>query len=360
MPGTNITRREMINRSGLPVSEEHPNRIVMPGTNISRREMIKQGGSAVAAFAFPSLATLDNMKDNFDVIIIGGSYAGLSAAMALGRSLRRVLIIDSRKPCNRFTPHSHNFITHDGEKPAVIADKAKAQVLSYPTVRFHHGLAVSGEKAGAGFAITTQAGEEFTAKKLIFATGLKDILPGIPGFAECWGTSVIHCPYCHGYEVRNAKTGILANGNFAVHYAQLVRNLTRDLTIFTNGEAQFTREQAGQLARHGIPVIEKEIAYFDQEDGRIRQMVFRDDSVLPLEAVYARPAFEQHCKIPEMLGCELTEQGLIKTDMFQKTSIKGIFACGDNASPMRSVAYAIAGGNITGAMVNSVMAEEEF
>lgn len=302
---------------------------------------------------------MKNKKD-FDVIIIGGSYAGLSAGMALGRSLRDVLIIDSGKPCNRSTLHSHNFITQDGEKPAVIADKARAQVLNYPTVRFHEGLAVSGKKAGKGFAVTTEAGEEFIAKKLIFATGIKDIMPDIEGFAECWGISVIHCPYCHGYEVRNAKTGILANGDFAAHYAQLVRNLTRDLAIFTNGNAAFTDEQAARLARHQIPVIEKEIAYFDQENGRVRQVVFRDNSVFPLEAVYARPAFEQHCKIPEMLGCELTEQGLLKTDVFQKTSVTDVFACGDNASPMRSVANAVATGNMTGAMVNSVMAGEEF
>ena len=300
-----------------------------------------------------------NSKD-FDVIIVGGSYAGLSAGMALGRSLRRVLIIDSGKPCNRSTPHSHNFITHDGEKPAVIAEKAKAQVLNYPTVQFHEGLAVSGEPTGEGFTITTQGGEEFTAKKLIFVSGVKDILPDIRGFEECWGVSVIHCPYCHGYEVKNARTGILANGNFAAHYAQLVRNLTRDLTVFTNGTAEFTSEQADKLKRHGIAVIEKEIAYFDQENGRIRQVVFSDSSAFSLEALYARPALEQHCKIPEMLGCELTETGLIKTDMFQKTSVTHVFACGDSASPMRSVAYAIAGGNITGAMVNSVMTDKEF
>lgn len=302
---------------------------------------------------------MKNKKD-FDVIIIGGSYAGLSAGMALGRSLRNTLIIDSGKPCNRFTPHSHNFITHDGEKPAVIAEKARVQVLNYPTVQWHEGLAVSGKAVESGFMITTEAREEFGAKKLIFATGIKDILPDIKGFAECWGISVIHCPYCHGYEVKNARTGILANGDFAVHYAQLVRNLTPDLAIFTNGQAAFSDEQAAQLTRHGIPVIEKEIVYFDQENGRIRHIVFSDNSVFPLEAVYARPAFEQHCRIPEMLGCELTEQGLLKTDMFQKTNVTGVFACGDSTSPMRSVAQAVATGNITGAMVNSLLAGEKF
>lgn len=297
---------------------------------------------------------------NFDVIIIGGSYAGLSAAMALGRALRNVLVIDSALPCNRQTPHSHNFITQDGEKPSVIAKKAKAQVLKYDTVKFHNGLAVSGKKTKNGFAITTQTGEEFYAKKLIFATGVKDIMPDINGFAECWGKSVIHCPYCHGYEVKNEKTGILANGNFAFHYAQLITNWTKDLTIFTNGLSTLTQEQTDKISKYNIPIIEKEIASLKQENGNVQQIVFKDHSTFDLKAIYSRPDFEQHCKIPEMLGCELTEHGLITIDAHQKTTVTGVLACGDNASPMRSVANAVAAGNLAGAMVNSGLIEEEF
>src|SRR5688500_15844678 len=130
----------------------------------------------------------------YDVIIIGGSYAGLSAAMALGRSLRQVLIIDSSKPCNQQTPHSHNFITQDGETPKGIAEKAKAQVLKYDTVKFYNGIATEGTKTENGFEIKTQSGGRFTSKKLLFATGVKDQFPDINGFAECWGISVLHCP----------------------------------------------------------------------------------------------------------------------------------------------------------------------
>ncbi len=198
-------------------------------------------------------------KKDFDVIIIGGSYSGLSAAMALGRALRNVLIIDGGLPCNRQTPHSHNFITHDGEKPSVIAQKAKLQVLKYSTVQFHEGLAISGKKIDNGFLITTELMEEFTARKLIFSTGVKDLIPAIKGFSECWGISVIHCPYCHGYEVKHEKTGILANGDFAFHYAQLIHNWTKDLTIYTNGASTLTQEQLDKIALHNIPIIEKAI-----------------------------------------------------------------------------------------------------
>ncbi|MFT3901943.1 MAG: NAD(P)/FAD-dependent oxidoreductase [Niabella sp.] len=297
---------------------------------------------------------------NFDAIIIGGSYAGLSSAMALGRALRNVLIIDSGLPCNRQTPHSHNFIIQDGEKPNVIAEKAKAQVLKYDTVKFHNALAVSGTKNESGFDITTHTGETFTGKKLIFATGIKDIMPNIKGFAECWGVSVIHCPYCHGYEVKNEQTGILANGDSAYHYAQLISNFTNNLTIFTNGKTAFTQKQTDKFSKHNIKVVEKEIDYLKHEMGYVEQIVFKDNSTFELKAIYSRPAFEQHCKIPEMLGCELTEQGFLKTDMYQKTTVPNVFACGDSTSPMRSVANAVATGNIAGAMVNNTMTEEAF
>lgn len=297
---------------------------------------------------------------NFDVIIIGGSYTGLSAAMALGRALRNVLIIDSGLPCNRQTPHSHNFLTQDGEKPNLLAEKAKKQVLNYNTVKFHNDLAINGTKTEDGFVITTQTGKEFIAQKLIFATGIRDIMPNIKGFSECWGISVIHCPYCHGYEVRNEKTGILANGNFAFHYAQLIHNWTKNLTVFTNGKTSLTQEQIDKISKHNIPIIEKEIAYLEHQDGNIQQIVFTDNTTFELKAIYSRPAFEQHCKIPKMLGCELTEQGLLKVDMFQKTSVPNIFACGDNSSPMRSVANAVATGTFAGAMVNNIIIEEEF
>lgn len=304
---------------------------------------------------------------NFEVIIIGGSYAGLSAAMALGRALRNVLIIDSGLPCNRQTPHSHNFITQDGEKPNAIAEKAKRQVFKYDTVKTVNDLAVSGKKTenlpdgkAGGFEITTKTGETFETKKLVFATGVKDIMPDIKGFSECWGISVIHCPYCHGYEVKNERTGILANGDFAFHYAQLINNWTKDLAVFTNGKSTLTQEQTDKINKHNVPIIEKEIAYLKHENGNVQQIVFKDNSIFDLKAIYSRPDFEQHCKIPEMLGCELTEQGLLKVDMFQKATVKNVFACGDNASPMRSVANAVATGSLVGAMVNNGMIEEEF
>ncbi|MFV8370255.1 NAD(P)/FAD-dependent oxidoreductase [Flavobacterium sp. LB2R40] len=296
----------------------------------------------------------------FDVIIVGGSYAGLSAGMALGRALRKVLIIDSGKPCNLQTPHSHNFLTQDGKTPKEISTLAKQQVEKYKTVKFYNGIAVSGIKATNGFEITTQTNKKFTAKKLIFATGVKDIIPNIKGFAECWGISVIHCPYCHGFEYKNDKTGILANGDMAFEIGKLINNWTKDLTIFTNGKSTLTKEQTIKLETHHIKIIETEINHFEHNSGQIQNVVFHDKTSERINALYTRPKFEQHCEIPKQLGCELTEQNYIKIDSFQKTSKLGIFACGDITSLMRSVSYAIAMGGVAGAMANRELIEEEF
>lgn len=300
------------------------------------------------------------VKSNFDVTIIGGSYAGLSAALALGRSLRSVLIIDSGSPCNRQTPHSQNFLTQDGQQPAAIARKAKRQALNYNTIHFHKGIAVSAEKTKEDFLVSTDVGNKFNSKKLIVATGIKDVIPTIKGFSECWGISVIHCPYCHGYEFRKCRTGIMANGERAMHIVSLVHNLTKDITILTSGKADFTIEQLARLNKRNIKIIESRIIQIEHTNGYIRKVVFDDDNSMALETLYAAIPFTQHSNIPLAMGCELTPQGHIKTDMFQKTTVPGVFACGDNASMMRSLASAISTGNIAGAMTNSEIAAEEF
>lgn len=299
------------------------------------------------------------MENKFDVIIIGGSYAGLSAGMALGRSLRNVLIIDSGKPCNRQTPHSHNFITHDGKTPKEISDLAKEQVLKYETVKFHEEKVRKTAKNTAGFEVETENGEKFYAKKLILASGVKDMMPDISGFAECWGISVIHCPYCHGYEVKGEATGILSNGDIIFEFSKLVFNLTKDLTLFTNGKADLNDEQLEKLNENKIRLIEDEIKKIDHENGQIQKVILKNGKEIPLKALYAKIPFEQNINV-EDLNLELTEHGFIKIDHFHKTNMNGVFACGDNVTMMRSVPNAVAQGNFTGAIVNKELSEEDF
>nr|WP_299111895.1 NAD(P)/FAD-dependent oxidoreductase [uncultured Winogradskyella sp.] len=299
-------------------------------------------------------------KKEFEVIIIGGSYAGLSAAMALGRSLRKTLVIDSGKPCNRQTPQAHNFITHDGKEPSVISQIARKQVEEYPTVRFYSGLATNGRQIEDGFEIITQNSDSFKAKKIILATGIKDIMPRIKGFSESWGISIIHCPYCHGYEYRNEKTGIFGNGDYGFEFSKMISNWTDDLTLFTNGKSELDDEQTKKLELNNIKIIEKEIASFENVDGHLKNIVFNDGKKHPIKAVYSQVPFVQHSDISNQLGCELDENGYIKVDMFQKTNVEGLFACGDNTTFMRSIANAVATGTVAGSMSNKELIDEYF
>lgn len=296
----------------------------------------------------------------FDAIIIGGSYAGLSAAMALGRSLRQVLVIDSGKPCNRQTPHSHNFLTQDGATPAAIAQKAREQVLQYSTVTLLPDTAVSAQGQNNAFAVETASGATFLGSKLLFATGIADVMPVLPGFAECWGISVLHCPYCHGYEVSHQPLGILANGDLAYEMAKLISNWSSHLTVLTNGKPAFTPAQAQSLQTHHIIMETREIAELVHTQGQLQSVLFQDGTTLPLSALFARPAFAPHCMIPQEMGCELTDQGYLKVDDFQRTSLPGVFAAGDATTMFRAVAVATAAGTKAGAALNKELIEERF
>jgi len=332
----------------------------------SRREFIKQSGLALVTLSLPypilKISKDNNMKNNknFDVIIVGGSYSGLAAAMALGRALKKVLIIDGGKPCNAQTPHSHNFLTQDGKTPLEIATLAKQQVENYDTITFFEGLANSGKKTNTGFEVQVTSGKIFWAKKLIFATGIKDEMPNIEGFSDCWGISMLHCPYCHGYEVRNEKTGILGNGEHGYELIKLISNWTNDLTLYTNGPSSLTIEQTEMLKKHQIKIVEKEIQKLEHQKGYIQNIIFRDGTKAAVKAMYSRNSFEQHCSIPEALGCELNDEGYIKVNPSQETTIDGIYACGDNVTRLRSVANSVAMGTAAGMMASKKMILEQF
>ncbi|PWA04492.1 NAD(P)/FAD-dependent oxidoreductase [Flavobacterium psychrotolerans] len=302
------------------------------------------------------------MKDikKFDVIIVGGSYSGLAAAMALGRALKKVLIIDGGKPCNAQTPHSHNFLTQDGKTPTEIATLAKQQVEKYDTITFFKGFATTGTKTTNGFEIQVTTGETFRADKLIFATGIKDEMPKIKGFSECWGISMLHCPYCHGYEVKNQKTGILGNGEHGNELAKLISNWTDDLTLYTNEKSTLTVEQAKKLEKHSIKIVEKEIQSLEHCNGYLHYIIFKDGTKADVKAMYSRNLFEQHCTIPEALGCGLNDEGYIKVNPSQETTIDGVYACGDNTTRLRSVANSVAMGTAAGMMASKKMILEQF
>jgi thioredoxin reductase len=335
-------------------------------TSFSRRLFIIKSSLAGVAFLsrklmqFAGNTNFMKHSNKYEVIIIGGSYAGLSVAMTLGRALRKVLIVDSGKPCNRQTPYSHNFLTQDGVPPLEIAKKGKGQLEVYTTVEFQNDLVAEVIRLEQGFQLQTSSGNTFFADRLVFATGIFDQLPSIEGFLDCFGRSILHCPYCHGYEVRNRKTGVLANGDMGFDYVSLISHWTEDLTVFTNGIAAFTEGQLAKFEKHNISVIENHLGRIIHENGQVKAVLLSDGSLCEIDALYFRPSFVQSCSIPLELGCELTNDGYLKTDSALQTTIDGIYACGDNSSPNRTVSNAVASGHKVGMSINKELIQATF
>ncbi|MBB6130999.1 NAD(P)/FAD-dependent oxidoreductase [Mucilaginibacter lappiensis] len=306
------------------------------------------------------MKVMNSFETDFEVIIIGGSYAGLSAATSLGRALRKVLVIDSGRPCNQQTPHSHNFLTRDGETPAAITQIALEQLMMYDTVKLIADTAIEAIAKEDGFRIQTLSGKKYIAKKLLFATGIKDVMPDISGFAECWGISVIHCPYCHGYEVRQQPTGILGNGDVGYEYVKLINNWTKDLTLFTNGVSTLSVEQVKNLQSRNVNIEENRIREIVHENGQLKGISLENDEIYLINALYHRPAFVQHSDLPVKLGCELTDAGYINVDGFGRASIPGVYAAGDNTTPMRAVSMSVALGTAAGAFINKDLIDNSY
>lgn len=299
-------------------------------------------------------------KNNFDVIIVGGSYAGLAAGLTLGRALRHVLIIDSGDPCNKQTPYSHNLLTHDGDTPAAIAALAREQVKQYPTVQFCTDMVTDASRFDNGFKVTTWSGAELTADKLLFATGIKDKLPAIEGLKDCWGISVLHCPYCHGYEVRNKPTAILSKGEHALELVKLLSNWTNELIVLTNEQEALPEEHEALLRQRGVKAINTAISGLQHKQGQLEKIVFADNSELAVEVLYAPSPFEQATRLPEKLGCHLTEEGYLQVDAGQQTTVAGVYASGDNTTRTRTLANAISQGTTAAIAINKQLIEERF
>lgn len=299
-------------------------------------------------------------SSTYDVLIVGGSYAGLSAALVLGRSLRRVLVLDNGKPANRQTPHSHSFLTRDGATPAELSAIARQQALAYPTVQLIEATVTAAEQQDSVFVMTTDSGATYSASRLLLATGLNDQLPPIPGMAECWGISVLHCPYCHGYEVHGQTLGVLANGDEGFEFARLIHHWSPNLTLFTNGLSTLSSEQTAALTQHQITILETPLSAVPHQNGQLSGVLLANQTHYPLHALFARSAIQQASPIAGQLGCQLDDMGFVKVDEWGRTSVPGVFAAGDTHMMMRQVMVAATNGLRTAVFINKEMIEEEF
>jgi thioredoxin reductase len=282
-----------------------------------------------------------------DAIVIGGSYAGLSAALQLARARRRVLVIDAGVRRNRFASASHGFLGQDGREAGAIAAEGKAQLLAYPNVRWLDATVSRAEAQGDGFHVTTADGRTEQARKIVIATGVVDELPAIEGLAQRWGRSVFHCPYCHGYELDNGRIGVLASSALSMHHALMLPDWGQT-TLFLNDAFTPDEEQRAALAARGVAV----------EPGLIARLVdtatveLRDGRRVVMDGLFTLSRTHLASPVAGQLGCALDEGptgSFIRADAMQATSVPGVFACGDAARAAGNVAISVGAGAMAGA-----------
>lgn len=298
---------------------------------------------------------------SYDAIVVGGSFAGLSAAMQLARARRRVLVIDAGLPRNRFSPASHGFFGQDGKSPSEILREAARQVAAYPTVSFVQGEATAASPVDGGFSVALKDGREERATRLVLATGVRDELPPIPGLQERWGRTVLHCPYCHGYEVAGGPLGVLArHPPLALHQAELIPDWG-PTTLFTQGLFELDADQAAHLAGRGVQVEPVPVVELLGEAPSLEAVRLADGRVVPVRALFTAPAVRMASPLAEGLGCAF-EQGplgpYILVDDRKQTTVAGVYAAGDAAGPMHNATLASASGVLAGVGAHQSLAKE--
>ena len=292
----------------------------------------------------------------FDAIIIGGSYAGLSAAMQLARARRRVLVIDAGRRRNRYAQHSHGFLTQDGAEASVIAATGRAQLLTYPNVTWTEGIAAGAVAQGEGFAVTLADGASFAGRRLVLATGVTDELPPVAGLAERWGRSVFHCPSCHGYELDAGAIGVLAVGPLSMHHALMLPDWGA-VTFFLNDAFTPDAEQLAALAARRVSIERTAVARIDGE----ADVVLHDGRVLPMAGLFVASTMHAASPIAGQLGCALEEGPMgsyVRTDARKASGVPGVFCCGDMARGAGNVAFAVADGAMAGVAAHRSLIEE--
>ncbi|HEX8081361.1 MAG TPA: methyltransferase domain-containing protein [Jatrophihabitans sp.] len=299
----------------------------------------------------------------FDVVVVGGGAAGLSAALVLARARRAVAVIDAGQPRNAPAAGVHGLLGREGISPAELVQTGRREVQGYG------GLVLDGEVGEAcrredGFEVRLADGRVLVASRLLVTTGLVDELPDVAGVRQRWGRDVLHCPYCHGWEVRDQAVGILASGPMAVHQALLFRQLTSDLVLFTHTAPALTAEQAEQLAARGIRVVDGEVVSLQVEDDRLTGVRLRDGAVVARQALVVGPRLVARSELLAGLGVSTVEHPMgigehIVTDAGGLTTAAGVWAAGNVTDLSAQVSIAIAGGQAAAAAINADLIAEQ-
>ncbi|WP_342491481.1 NAD(P)/FAD-dependent oxidoreductase [Bacillus sp. FSL R5-0422] len=295
-----------------------------------------------------------------DCAIIGGGPAGLSAALVVGRGRKQVIVFDDELPRNRVTQESHGFITNDGMTPFEIRQAGEADLQNYPHIQIKRSRIVEIQKNKDNFTLLTQEGERFEAKKIILATGLKDILPEMKGIHEVYGKTLFSCPFCDGWELKDKPLALIAENSRALHMAKLLSNWTKDLIVFTNGKQVFAEEEKTLLSAHSIQVIDVPIMSIHHENGHMHSLHLANGETVNREGGFVASEFKQSAPFAEILGCQMTKNGGIETDILGRTTVSGVFACGDNLGGPAQLVLAAAAGSQAGMGVIHELVQEEF
>lgn len=298
----------------------------------------------------------------FDAIVVGGGPAGLSAALSLGRSRRRVLVAASGPTRNAPADAAHNVFTRDGTPPAELVRIGREQLARYDVV-VREEWAADAERTDDGFAVTFAGGDRVEARGVVLATGVRDVLPDVPGLAELWGRGVFHCPYCHGWEVGGRPLAVYARGldpERTLHLCRLIRGWSDDVVLFTDGPADLSAEDRARVERNGIAVREERIERVAGSDGDLEAVVLDGGEAVPRGGLIVSPAQELRSDLPHRLGCVLTTDGRVEAGLGGRTPVPGVFVAGDIGPGMQSVVAAMASGTLAGAMLNHDLLEEEF
>ncbi len=291
------------------------------------------------------------MSTIYDAVVVGGSFAGLSAAMQLARARRTVLMLDTGQPRNRFATASHGFLGLDGRSPQVIMEIGRAQLLAYPNFEFRQAEATGAAAEDGAFTVSLAGGSVVRAERLILATGLTDHLPDVPGMVELWGKGVNQCPYCHGYEVGGRRLAVFGIGPTSVHHTMVVAGWSDDTTLLTHGGDWLTPEHRAALAARNIKIDETPLRRLIPDGPDLKAVEFTDGRVVPYGAMFTGTRWSFASPLGEMLGCETEDTPfgpILKVDARKETTISGIYAAGDISNPAPNATLASASGLTAG------------
>lgn len=296
----------------------------------------------------------------YDVVIVGGGPAGLSAALMLGRCRRRVLVCDAGQPRNAASQHLHGYLTRDGVHPREFLRLARQELCQYRTIEIRD-VEVSDSRCDASHFVTTlTTGERVSSRKLLLATGVVDNVPQIQGVREMYGKSIFHCPYCDGWELRDQPLAIYGRGARGYGLSLELTGWSRDLVLFTDGPAEIEDADRERLARNGIAVREEKVAALEGRDGILERIRLASGEAVPRRALFFTTGQEQRSHLAVSLGCEFNNKGTVSTGKYETTHLPGLYVAGDASRAVQWVVVAAAEGAEAAFSINQALIKEDL